>query len=102
MNLLSFFLILVGCALLHPGLLFIVLGLWLALACSGESETSVEDAAERFREEVLGEETGLTWDDIAKHDAQEMALFCFLRGAGVPWEKARDAENFDLVEEQHP
>ena len=52
----------------------------------------------RFRREGLGK-AGITWADVARHDPQEMAVFCFLVGAGLTWEEARMAENLDLGDE---
>jgi len=52
----------------------------------------------RFRREVL-EKAGITWAEVAKHDPQEMAVFCFLVGAGLTWHEARMVENLDLGDE---
>ena len=49
----------------------------------------------RFRAEVLIP-AGLSWDEVAKCDPQERAMFCFLVGAGIPWDEARAVENLDL------
>lgn len=52
----------------------------------------------RFRQEFL-KQAGITWEEVGKHDPQEMAMFAFLVGAGLPWAEARMVENLDLGDE---
>lgn len=37
-------------------------------------------------------------EELAECDPQEMAVFAFLVGAGMPWAEARMAENLDILE----
>lgn len=57
-----------------------------------------EELIRRFWDEFM-KPANLDAEELTKCDPQEMAIFAFLVGAGVKWEHARMAQNFDILKE---